>query len=207
MTRFLLVRHAAHDWLGRGIPGRLHGVALNAQGRQQAEELAQRLGDEKDAAIAAIYSSPQQRAQETAAPLAARLKLSVAIAHEFDEVDFGDWTGWTMAQLEADGSRWRQWVDQRSTAKPPGGEPFARVALRTVAGIERLGRLHPQQTVLLLSHGDVIKAVLASFMGLSLDRLERLDIAPASLSVLVTAGAWCQVKRVNQVLTGPLLPP
>ena len=90
MTDFLLVRHAAHDWLGRGIPGRLPGVALNAQGRVQAEALAERL---LAADIGAIYSSPQLRARETAAPLAARLRLQVGLAGEFDEVDFGDWTG------------------------------------------------------------------------------------------------------------------
>lgn len=206
MTTFLLVRHAAHDWLGRGVPGRLPGVPLNALGRKQAEALAQRLSEEVSG-LTALYSSPQQRALETVAPLAARKGLPVQIAHEFDEVDFGDWTGWTMPQLEADGARWRQWVEQRSAATPPGGEPFAQVARRTVAGIERLAALHPRQSILVLSHGDVIKAVLASFLRLSLDDLERFDIEPASLSVLVSEGAWCQVKRVNQTLTGPLLPP
>ena len=206
MTTFLLVRHAAHDWLGRGVPGRMPGVALNALGRQQAEALAQRLGEEVSG-LSALYSSPQQRARETVAPLAARWGLPVELANEFDEIDFGGWTGWTMAQLEADTERWRQWVEHRGTAAPPGGEPFAQVAGRTVAGIERLSALHPRQTILVLSHGDVIKAVLAAFLELSLDGLERFDIEPASLSVLVTEGAWCQVKRVNQTLTGPLLPP
>jgi broad specificity phosphatase PhoE len=206
VTTFLLVRHAAHDWLGRGIPGRLPGVGLNAQGHAQAGELAQRIAAE-GGVLSTVYSSPQQRARETAAPLAAKLGLGVAVAPEFDEIDFGDWTGWTMQQLEADATHWRRWLEQRSVAKPPGGESFAQVALRTLAGVERLTRLHPEQTVLVVSHGDVIKAVLASFLGLSLDHLERFDIAPASLSVLVSAGAWSQVRLVNQALTGPLLPP
>lgn len=203
MTTFLLVRHAAHEWLGRGIPGRMPGVRLNAQGRSQAVELAQRL----DLAIDAIYSSPQQRARETVAPLAARLGLPVSIADEFDETDFGEWTGLTMAQLRADATRWRQWVEQRSLATPPGGEPFAQVARRAADGIARLGRQHPEQTVLVASHSDVIKAILACCLGLSLDHLERLDIAPASLSVLMAVGDWCQVKRVNQPLTGHSLLP
>ncbi len=203
MTTLLLVRHAAHDWLGRGIPGRLPGVTLNEQGRAQARELAERLTMPVDA----IYSSPQQRAQETVAPYAERVGLPVAIAPEFDEVDFGAWTGRTMTDIETDRVAWRRWVQQRSLAVPPGGEAFAQVARRVTAGVERLSREHPEQTVLVLSHGDVIKAALAVVMGLSLDRLEQFDIAPASLSVVAAAGEWRQVKVLNQALTGPLLPP
>jgi probable phosphoglycerate mutase len=205
VTTILLVRHAAHDWLGRGIPGRMPGVALNAQGRAQAQELAQRLDT---AGIAALYSSPQQRTRETIAPLAERLGLGVTIAQEFDEIDFGDWTGRTFAQLEADDApRWRHWVERRGSVTIPGGEAFADVARRADAGLRRLAGLHPGETLLVLSHGDVIKAALVTCLGLSLDQLEAFDIAPASLSVLAAAGEGWKVKLVNQALTGPLLPP
>lgn len=203
MTTLLLIRHAAHDWLGRGIPGRLPGVGLNAEGHAQARGWAERM----DAAVDAIYSSPQQRAQESIAPFAAKQGLPVMVASEFDEIDFGDWTGRTMEQLKADSVRWRQWVERRSLAAPPGGEPFHQVAKRAMAGIDRLARSHPGQVVLVVSHGDVIKAIVASCLGLSLDCLERFDIAPMSLSVLAAEQNWRQVKRVNQTLTGPLLPP
>jgi broad specificity phosphatase PhoE len=205
VTRLLLVRHAAHDWLGRGIPGRMAGVSINDEGRLQAQALAQRLAG---AAIDAIYSSPQQRTRETVAPLAARLALPVEIAAEFDEIDFGDWTGRQFSELEReDAALWHHWIEQRSTAQPPGGEAFGRVAQRAMAGLERLRQLHPDRTVLVLSHGDVIKAALASCLGMSLDQLERFDIDPASMSVLASAGDGWKVRLVNQVLTGPVLPP
>jgi broad specificity phosphatase PhoE len=203
-TTFLLVRHAAHDWLGRGIPGRLPCVALNRAGREEAQALAASLAD---ARIDVLYSSPQQRAQETVAPLAARLRRPVAVAPEFDEIDFGEWTGRTMAQLEADTDRWRVWVEQRSVAAPPGGEPFARVQQRARAGLERLARRHAGKIVLVMSHGDVIKALLASCLGLSLDHMERFEIAPASLSVLAAIGEGYRVTLVNQSLAAPWLPP
>ena len=202
MTTLLLVRHAAHDWLGRGIPGRLPGVLLNAEGRAQAQALAQWLAH---TGIDAIYSSPQQRARETAAPLAARLRLPLEIAKEFDEIDFGEWTGRSFSELERDDAAcWCQWVAQRSVAQPPGGEAFAQVARRAMAGLDRLRGLHPGKTVLVLSHGDVIKAAVACCLGLSLDDLERFDIEPASVSVLVSSGEGWKLRAVNQVSTGPV---
>jgi broad specificity phosphatase PhoE len=187
VTTLLLVRHAAHDWLGRGIPGRLPGVALNDEGRSQARELAQRL---EGVRIDAIYSSPQQRARETVAPLASQLHLPVAIANE-----------------GGDPALWHRWVERRSIAQPPGGEAFAQVAQRVMAGMKRLRDLHPRQSVLVLSHGDVIKAALACCLAMSLDNLERFDIAPASLSVLAAQGEGWKVRVINQALTGPVLPP
>jgi broad specificity phosphatase PhoE len=205
VTRLLLLRHAAHDWLGRGIPGRMAGVSLNGEGRSQAQALAPLLAR---AGIDAIYSSPQQRTRETVAPLAARIALPVEIAVEFDEIDFGDWTGRHFSELERDDAAlWHHWIERRSTAQPPGGEAFGQVAQRAMAGLDRLRQLHPAQTVLVLSHGDVIKAALASCLGMSLDDLEQFDIDPASMSVVAGAGAGWKVRLVNQVLTGPVLPP
>ncbi|MDB5882788.1 MAG: hypothetical protein JWP43_2666 [Ramlibacter sp.] len=205
MTRLLLMRHAAHDWLGRGIPGRMPGVSLNEPGRLQAQALAQRLAG---AAINAIYSSPQQRTRETVAPLAAQLGMAVNIANEFDEIDFGGWTGRRFVELERDDAvLWHGWIEQRSKAQPPGGEAFTHVAQRVMTGMQRLRGLHPGQTVLVLSHGDVIKAALANCLGISLDRLEHFDIDPVSMSVVAAAGEGWKVRVVNQVLTGPALPP
>jgi broad specificity phosphatase PhoE len=194
VTTFLLVRHGDHDLLGKAVAGRAPGVALNASGRAQAAELVKRLGGTP---IEAIYSSPQQRALETAAPLAARRGLSVAIDHAFDEIDFGEWTGLTFERLRQDEACWRQWVERKSIACPPGGEPFSQARSRAMAGIERLEKLHPDQTVLLVSHGDIVKAVLATYLGMSLDHLQRFEIAPASLSVVATGPGGFQVQLVN----------
>jgi broad specificity phosphatase PhoE len=193
VTRFLLVRHGEHDLLGRAIAGRAPGIALNASGRAQAGELAERLNG---APIDAIYSSPQQRALETAAPLAARRRLSVAVDQAFDEIDFGEWTGLTFERLRRD-EAWRLWVERKSIACPPGGEPFSQARVRAMTGVERLEKLHPEHSVLLVSHGDIVKALLATYLGMSLDHLQRFEIAPASLSVVLTGPGWSQVQLVN----------
>jgi probable phosphoglycerate mutase len=200
-TTFLLVRHAAHDWLGRGLAGRLPGVGLNAAGRAQARELVQRLAPQP---LQALYSSPQQRTRETAQPLAEARGLQVAIEPAFDEIDFGDWTGRGFDELRALGEPWQQWCERRGSARPPGGEAFADVPRRALAGLRRLRQAHPAGPVAVVSHGDVIKATLAAILGLSLDHLERFEIAPAAVSVVALGADWAQVQLVNGL--GPLPP-
>lgn len=196
MTTFVLLRHAAHDWLGRGFAGRLPGVGLNDAGRVQADRLVARLQQQ---AIAAIYCSPQQRTRETVAPLAAQRGLPIRIEPAFDEVDVGDWQGRSFAQLRALGDAWTQWCERRGSATPPGGEPFAGVPARAIAGLRRLAAEHGDAQVLVVSHGDVIKAMVARCLGLSLDSLERFDVAPASVSVIVTQGEWMQLRLLNSL--------
>lgn len=195
MTSFVLVRHGAHDWLGRGIAGRMPGVSLNEEGRTQAHQLVERLSQR---AIAAIYSSPIERARQTAAPLAQARGLAVAIDDAFSEIDFGEWTGCTFAELEADHDRWRVWCERKSVAAAPGGEAFTAVQRRVMDGLERLRRLHhPDEAVVVFSHGDIIKAAVAGVLGLSVDHVERFEIAPASVSVIDAGDGWAQVKLVN----------
>ncbi|HEY0884853.1 MAG TPA: histidine phosphatase family protein [Ramlibacter sp.] len=194
MTTFLLVRHGAHDWLRRGIAGRMSGVALNAEGQAQAHQLVERL---RDRTIAAIYSSPVERAQQTAAPLVKARGLAVAIDDAFSEIDFGEWTGRTFAELEADHDRWRTWCDRKSLAAAPGGEAFTAVQRRVLDGLEGLRRRHPDEAIVVFSHGDIIKAAVAGVLGLSVDHIERFEIAPASVSVIDAGNGWSKVKLVN----------
>jgi probable phosphoglycerate mutase len=198
VTTFLLARHAAHDWLGRGFAGRLPGVMLNEEGQRQARELASRLAGER---LAAIYCSPQQRTWQTAEPVAAQQGLDIRIDAAFDEVDLGDWTGRTFAEVR-DQEAWQHWLERRSSAQPPGGEPFAQVAQRAMDGLRRLVREYPEQLVLVVSHGDVLKAMIATCLGLSLDLLERFDLAPASVSLLALGEDWSQLRLLNA--QGPL---
>lgn len=195
MTRFLLVRHASHDWLGRGIAGRLGDVSLNAQGWLQAEALVDRLEGRE---IHVMYSSPQPRTMQTVAPLAGRRRLKVQVAPAFDEIDFGQWTGREFTALDGD-PQWKHWNEHRGSSAAPGGEAFAAVQQRAVHAIEQLRTRHPERTVLVASHADVIKAILATALGMSLDLLERFEIAPASISVLEAGEGWVQVKLVNEV--------
>jgi broad specificity phosphatase PhoE len=193
MTTFLLVRHASHDLLGKALAGRASGVVLNAQGRDEAAAIAECLSQIH---IDAIYTSPRERARETADALAQRLKTSARIDSALDEIDFGDWTGRAFGELSAD-PKWDEWVHHRSVARPPNGEAFVDVQRRVVAGMGRLLREHSAQTLALFSHGDVIKAALAHYLRASLDDLERFDIAPASVSVIVAEKDWAQVRLLN----------
>jgi probable phosphoglycerate mutase len=198
MTTFLLARHAAHDWLGRGFAGRQPEVALNAQGLAEAQALVQRLAG---VALDAIYCSPQPRTQQTAAPLAAARGLPVRIAAAFDEVDLGDWQGRTFEEVR-DQAAWKHWLAHRGSAQAPGGEPFVQVARRAGEGLRQLAEAHPEGHVLVVSHGDVLKAMIADCLGLSLDHLERFDIAPASISIVAMGPDWAQLRLLNA--QGPL---
>jgi broad specificity phosphatase PhoE len=194
MTTLMMVRHAAHDWIGRGVAGRM-AVGLNDQGSRQAKELIARLEHRPPQVI---YCSPMRRTQETAAPLAQALGMTVVTDDELAEIDFGDWTGRSFEELDRDDhERWRVWCERKSEAAAPGGEQFVDVQRRIMTRLEHLRRLHPTETVLLFSHGDVIKSALAGYLGLPLDHVERFEIAPASVSIVETGTDWYQVKLVN----------
>ncbi|HVE54500.1 MAG TPA: histidine phosphatase family protein [Ramlibacter sp.] len=193
MTTFLLVRHAAHDWLGRGFAGRLPGVSLNAEGQRQAAALVDRLAAFP---LDAIHSSPQQRTRETAEPIAAARGLPVRVEPGVDEIDFGAWTGRTFDEVRGDPA-WTPWVERRGSARPPGGERFADVPRRAMEALQRLAQGHPQGHVLVVSHADVLKAVVAQVLGFPLDRLEQFDIAPASLTLLELGAGWQKLRLLN----------
>ncbi|QJW83667.1 histidine phosphatase family protein [Ramlibacter terrae] len=126
MTTFVLLRHASHDWLGRGTAGRLPNVSLNAKGRAEAQQLEARFASFP---LAAICASPQPRTQQTVQPLAASRGMPVGIEPALDEIDFGAWMGLRFEDLRGSAG-WDQWVNHRGAACPPGGEPFAGVPQR-----------------------------------------------------------------------------
>lgn len=195
MTRLLLVRHALHDWVGRGIAGRLPQVALNGEGALQAQELARRLDGVR---IDALYSSPQPRARQTAKPLAAARNLEIEIVEGFDEIGFGEWEGLSFAELEAaHRERWHEWVHRRSTAVLPGGEAFVQVRDRAMAAVRRVCAECRDGTALVVSHADVIKAVVATQLKMSLDDLETFDIDCTSVTILDAGDGWMKLKQVG----------
>lgn len=180
MSVFLLIRHGHNDVLGKRITGRQPGVKLNDRGRAQAAALAARLADY---GIGRIFSSPLERARQTAAPLARRLELPVEISEAIHEVDFGTWEGRTLDELAED-RRWRRFNQVRSVTRPPGGELMCEVQARMVGEIEALRGRYPGAVIALISHGDPIKTALAHYAGLPLDFIARLEVSPASVSVL-----------------------
>jgi probable phosphoglycerate mutase len=199
MTTFLLIRHAAHDLLGRVLAGRAPDVHLNARGKMEAERLAGRLAR---LPVAALFMGPLERAQETAWPLAEGLRLDPRIEPAFDEIDFGAWTSRTFAELEGD-AEWRRWNTARSEGQPPGGETMAAVQTRFVQALERLRGLYPDAVVAVVSHGDAIKAALMHYLGVPLDYIARLEVYPASLSRLVLGEGFHQVISINDTGGAP----
>jgi len=189
-----LIRHGAHDQLGSSLVGRADTVGLSAEGRAQAEALAARIARER---IVALHSSPQRRARETAAPIALRLGLGVAIEAAIDEIDFGAWTGMTFDALRDDPA-WRHWNERRGTARPPGGESMAEARARAVAHLRRVAERHPDASVALVSHGDVIKAAVLDLLGMPLDAHWRLDVAPASVTALTLWPGGGRLLRLNE---------
>lgn len=193
MTTFLLIRHATNDSVGHSIAGRRPGVRLNAHGRRQAEALAERLGG---LPIAAVYASPLERAVETAEPLAARLGLQVRLAEGVMELDYGEWTGLALAELEGRPG-WSGWNTFRSGTRIPGGEHLLEVQARAVTELDRLAAAHRDALVAVVSHGDVIRAVLGHYLGIPIDLLLRLAVEPASVSILRLEAWGPQIQRLN----------
>jgi probable phosphomutase (TIGR03848 family) len=193
MTTFLLIRHGDNDSLGHKLVGWTPGIHLNARGRAQSERLAERLSR---AGVRAIYSSPLERARETAEPLARRLGIEVRVLEEIGEIRLGEWTGRTFEELRQD-PRWRQVNAFRSGARIPGGETMLEVEQRMAAALEQMRAAHPGEVVVVVTHGDPIRAILCHYLGMPLDLMHRLEIAPASVSVLRLGDDWAQAPRIN----------
>lgn len=194
MTVLHLVRHAAHDLLGRILVGRAPGVSLNGTGRRQADALAARFAA---LPIQSVLSSPRERARETAAPIARGHGLDVLVAPELDEVDCGSWTGWSFAALDPD-PQWRQYNRLRSTTQTPDGEFMLEVQARAVRLAERLRLVSPRHQLVLVSHGDVIRAMLLHYLCMPIDAVHRLEVAPASITTLRLGDREPLLLRLNE---------
>lgn len=192
----LLIRHAAHVELGRTLSGRRRDVALSVDGLEQAEIVADLLGVEP---LSAVYSSPRERAYYTARSIAEPHELKVQIADGLDEVDFGEWTGLSFDVLEGD-PLWDEWNSARGIARPPGGESMEEACRRAVAEVQQKAAEHPDQTIAMVSHCDVIRGLIAYYLGLPLDNLLRFDIDPASISRIVVGSWGARVVSVNERL-------
>ncbi len=185
-TTLLLVRHGQTATTGSVLPGRAAGLHLSDRGRDQAERVAERLAQLKTAPNA-IYSSPLERARETAAPIARRLALRTRIERGLLECDFGAWTGASLGRLRRT-REWRQVQHAPSTFTFPDGESFATMQARIWATIERLVARHRGETVVLVSHADPIKAAVTFAQGVPLDLFQRTVISTCSVSALAFLG-------------------
>ncbi len=203
MATIILVRHGENDWVKKHrLAGWIEGVHLNDNGRKQAQAAAQRLAK---LPIKAIYSSPVTRCLETAVPIAEAHQLDVIQLEEVGEVRYGDWEGKKIKKLAKD-KRWFIVQFFPSRLRFPQGEALREVQFRAVRAIEKLATQHANEMIVVVSHADLIKLVLAHYLGVHMDLFQRLIISPASISmVTLPENGIVRVGRIND--DGPLRPP
>ncbi len=180
MPILFLIRHGETDYTGKRLVGRWPGVHLVARGEEQAGWVAQSLNDQP---IRAIYSSPLERAKETAQPLAAMRKMKIIPIDGLKEVDFGEWTGKSLRWLR----KLPEWKDLHENPKFrfPGGESLPEVRKRVASTLEELASRHGKKDrVVIFTHGDVVRFAVEYFLSLSPGGFHRLMVNTASLTVI-----------------------
>jgi probable phosphoglycerate mutase len=196
MTRILLIRHGSTDLVNVKLCGRLPGISLNSDGLAQANAVGTYLSSGTQ--LRAIYSSPLERATETANVIARRQNLSpeVTIDERLTEIDFGEWTGLTFDFLQAS-VEWKRYNASRSLHAPPGGESLTNVQSRAWECLSGISERFPGATIAVVTHADVIRALLVLFLGMPLDHLLRFEVAPASITAVNMGGDYAVVSNVN----------
>jgi probable phosphomutase (TIGR03848 family) len=190
----LLVRHGQTATTGVILPGRTPGLHLADKGREEATAVAERIA--RLPRIAAVYSSPLERAQETAAPIAAAAAVPLTVEPGLLECDYGEWTGLALKDLV----RRPEWkVIQRypSGFRFPGGESFVEMQTRITGTLARLVAAHPGHTVVAVSHADPIKTAVAHALGTHLDLFQRIAIFTASVTAIAYGPSGPTVLGVN----------
>ncbi|MGH2751779.1 MAG: MSMEG_4193 family putative phosphomutase [Actinomycetota bacterium] len=180
MTVFYLVRHGVTSHTGKRLSGWMPDIHLTEAGRAQAEAVAEGLSKSP---VKLIYSSPIARTRETAKIIATRHGLAVRTRKDLGEVEYGSWTNKSLKAL-ARTKLWTQVQRWPAGARFPDGESFVEVQSRGVAAIEELRSHHPSDHVCIVSHGDLIRLVVAHYLGVHLDLFQRIYVSPASITVL-----------------------
>lgn len=195
MPLVLLIRHGENEYVKKGrLAGRLPGVHLNENGKQQAHELAEKL---RNAPVRAVYSSPLERTMETAAPIAAALDLPIISRESLLEVDIGEWENKTLKSLRRL-KLWKVVQEAPSRLRFPGGETFAEAQLRVAQDLQDLCASHEEKDLLIcISHSDIIKLAVAYFIGLPLDHFQRLHVSPASITSLMIGSHGSSLMALN----------
>lgn len=198
MTTVLLVRHGRTTANGAGVlAGWTEGVGLDDTGREQTRSLAARL---RPVPLAAVVTSPLQRCLETVDLLLAdRDPVDRHLDERVGEVHYGDWSGRELKKLAKD-PLWKVVQAHPSAMVFPGegGEAMRDMQARAVAAVrEWNSRLGEDAVYAVVSHGDVIKSVLADALGLHLDQFQRLVVDPSSVSVVTYTTLRPFVVRAN----------
>jgi probable phosphoglycerate mutase len=193
LTTFLLVRHGETDAVGKSIMGWKPGWHLNSRGSAEVAALADRL---VRLPVRAVYTSPLERAVETAGAIAERHGLEIQQVVELGEFHAGEWEGLTLAELDQRDD-WHRFNQFRSGTRAPGGELMIETQARMIRQLTCIAARHREELVAIVSHGDPLRAVVAYYLGIPLDFMLRFEIDPASVSVVQVAEWGARVLCVN----------
>jgi len=194
-TTFILVRHGTTPTTGKELPGRAPGLSLSEQGKAEAERTAHYLRTSFDS-VAAVYSSPLERTSETAAPIAAAFGRKITPVNELLELDCGDWTGEKLSSVTKR-REWKELMNHASTFRFPGGETFNEALQRVRSFLSGVAAEFLGETVIAVSHADPIRAIVTDALGLHLDQVHRVNISPASVSLLIFHDGAFMAESVN----------
>ena len=193
-TLVLLVRHGQTPTTGKHLPGRAPGLHLSEEGQRQADLAAKRIAELPH--VDAVYSSPLERARETAAPIAAARGLKVQIDRGLLECDFGQWTGGELKELMKK-PEWTTVQRYPSGFRFPDGESFGEMQVRMSTCLDRLRSRHPGGVLVAVSHADTIKAAVTQAMGAHLDLFQRTAISTCSITAIAYGTNGPMVLTVN----------
>lgn len=187
MPTLILVRHARSTANADGVlAGRTPGVELDETGRRQASELGGRL---RFLDVAVLVSSPLERCRQTAAAIAATTSAEeVVVEPRLDECDYGQWQGGKVRDLATE-DLWKTVQAYPSGVVFPDGESLLGMQQRAVEAVREhdaaVRSSHgPSAIWVAVSHGDVIKAILADALGMHFDHFQRIHVEPASVSLV-----------------------
>ena len=204
MPLLLLIRHGENEFVKTGkLAGRLPGVNLNERGRKQAAELAEAL---KQIPLKAVYSSPLERAVETAEPIVEGRKLEIQLRPELMDNDIGKWQGRSLKQLNRT-KIWKKVQQAPSRFKFPEGESFLETQTRIASCLDGIAASNkPKDIVAVVFHADPIKLAVAHYMGIPLDHFQRLACDTGSVTVLYLSEMGAHLIKLNQQPPFELLP-
>jgi broad specificity phosphatase PhoE len=202
VVNFFLIRHASTDSPGV-LNGRAAGVHLSSRGRLEALELARRLESIK---IDAVWSSPLERAGETANPIAAKAGLRVLYSENLNEVNYGEWTGQSFESLASD-PRWRNFNLLRGVTRIPGGELITDVQARVLSELDTISIGYETGNIVVVTHAEPIRVVLACWLNSTGYLHDRVEISPASISIVRYATIPMLICVNNLLMPGSYLEP
>ena len=193
MQLVLLIRHGLADYKPGHLYGWTPGVHLSSDGREQVKKLAARLEPVK---LRALYSSPLERCQETAEAIAEGRRLEIQTVDDLGEVRYGRWQGKSFKTLVKQ-PLWRTVQLVPSQATFPGGEGLLEMQRRGVHAIEQIRTAHKRGVIGVVSHADMIKAIVAHYLGMHLDLFQRLNVETASVTAMSFMGPFPRLLRIG----------